>query len=245
VVSNTSLAEDEAAVSDPAVPVELYGCKYNEGMGSSDLDKVVATWNDWADDHGMDDYTAWTLTKFYSGPEQDFDYLWMGVSSSAKSLGAAQDDWIANGGKAAAAFEKLGPCEVHANYAAVNFKPPARGDGPPSSLVMAFSDCNIAEGKSFGEDVAPALGAWAKYRTDHGSSASIWAFFPVYGGGGEEHDFKYVTGHTSHEQQGIDWDAYSAGGYIKAGEIFGDVLVCDSSRVYNATLRRNAEYSDE
>ncbi len=242
---STAYAEDEATAADPAVPVELYACKYNDGMGPADLDKATATWNDWADDRGMDDYTAWTLTKFYSGPEQDFDYIWLGVSPSAKSMGAAQDDWIANGGKAAAAFDKLGPCDTHVNYASLNFKRPPRNENPPNTVVMAFSDCKIAEGKSFGADVEPALAAWAEYRTGHGSQAGQWVLFPAYGGGGEEFDFKFVTGHETHEEQGADWDAYSAGGYAVADELFTGVLACDSARVYNATLRRNATSSEE
>lgn len=246
VAGNVGLAqeEQEEEASEPAVPVELYACKYNEGMGPDDLDKVIAKWNKWADDREMNDYSAWTLTKFYAGPEQDFDVAWLGAARDAKTLGREQDDWIANGGELQAEFDRVAPCNAHANFAAVNFKQPPEDDDPPSNIVLSFSDCNIADGKNFG-DVAPALEAWADYRTGHGSTAGIWVLFPAYGGGGEEFDFKYVTGHRTHEQQGADWDEYAAGGYAKAAELFGGLLDCDSARVYNAQNRRRAADEEE
>jgi len=239
---SNGVAQDEEKASEPAVPVEIYACTYNEGMGPADLDAVTAKWNAWADGQGLNDYTAWTLTKFYSGPEQEFDYLWLGVSPTAKALGAAQDDWLANGGAVAAEFEKLGPCDGHSNFASVNFKQPPDNDDPPDNVVISFSDCNIAEGKNFADDVAPAIAAWAEFRTGQGSEAGHWVLFPAYGGGGEEFDFKYVAAWRTHEEQGIDYDSWDAD---KNSELFDGVLDCDSSRVYNATNRRRAVDAEE
>lgn len=59
--SNGVAQDDEE--EDKAVPVEIYACNYNEGMGPADLDVVTAKWNAWADGQGLNDYTAWTLTK--------------------------------------------------------------------------------------------------------------------------------------------------------------------------------------
>ncbi len=234
---SNGVAQDEEEAPDPAVPVEIYACNYNEGMGPADLDAVAAKWNTWADERGLNDYTAWTLTKFYSGPEQDFDFIWLGVSPDAKAMGRAQDDWLATGGAIAAEFEKLGACDSHGNFAAVNFKEPPERENPLSNVVLSFSDCNIAEGKNFGDHVAPAIGSWAEYRAGHGSEAGHWVLFPAYGGGGEEFDFKWVTSHANHEAQGADWDKYNV---ELAVELFDGVLDCDSARVYNATNRRRA-----
>lgn len=234
---NNGVAQDEEEEDSSAVPVEIYACNYSEGMGPADLDAATAKFNAWADGRGWNDYTAWTLTKFYSGPEQEFDFLWLGVSPTAQALGAAQDDWLANGGEIAAEFDKVATCDIHANFAAVNFKEPPEREDPPSNIVISFSDCNIADGKNFGDDVAPAIAAWAEHRTQQGSEAGHWALFPAYGGGGEEFDFKYVTGHLTHEQQGIDYDNYDVD---KARELFTGLLDCDSSRVYNATNQRRA-----
>lgn len=238
----TVAAQDEDDMS--AAPVELYLCSYNDGKGPADLEKVVAKWNAWADGRNLHDYTAYTLTPFYAGPEQDFDVLWLGIAPTAAAMGAAQDDWVANGGAVQAEFDKVAPCSAHGNFAAVQFKaPPERKD--PSHVVISFSDCNIADGKSFGDDIAPALSAWAKYRGEHGSTAGMWVLFPVYGGGGEEYDFKFVSGYGNFAEQGADWDQYGQEGRFKAHELFGDMLDCDAARVYNATNRRRAAEMEE
>ncbi len=110
--------------------------------------------------------------------------------------------------------------------------------------MISFSDCNIAEGKSF-DDVEPAIRAWADYRAEEGSDAGRWIFFPSYGGGDEDFDYKSITAHQNLEAKGVDWDAYAAGGYKKAQEIFQGLGSCDSSRVYNATNRRRAVDNEE
>ena len=242
---NNGVAQDEEKASEPAVPVEIYTCTYNEGMGPADLDAATAKWNAWADERGMNDYTAWTLTKFYSGPEQEFDVIWLGVSPTAKAMGAAQDEYLANGAEIEAGFAKVLTCDAHVNFAAVEFKAPPEREDPSDNIVISFSDCNIAEGKSFDDDIAPAIRAWTEYRTETGSEAGRWVLFPAYGGGGEEFDYKSVTAHENHEAKGADWDTYSAGGYKKAGELFRGVSSCDSSRVYNATNRRRAVEAEE
>ncbi len=231
---NTAVAQED---DDSAAAVEIYTCSYADGKGAADLDKVIAKWNKWADDQGMADYSAWTLTPFYSGPEQDFDVLWLGVTQTGKSMGAAQDMWIANGGSLGDEFNKVIPCNSHSLVAAVQFKaPPKRED--PTSAVLDFSDCTIGEGKHFSTDVAPALKAWSGVMTENGSTAGMWAFFPVNGGGGEEFDFKYVESHGNYTEQGADFDSYDP---AKAREIFPyGLLDCDSSRSYIATNRRMA-----
>ena len=223
---------------DPATPVEIYACKFNEGKGPSDLDKVVDKWNAWADEQDMQDYSGWTLVPYYSGPDQEFDVLWLGGSSSATMLGRAQDRWLATGGDVLREFNEVWSCDAHANFAVLEYKtPPERSD--PSNIVVSFSDCNMTDGTTF-EDVSPSLSAWAEYRSGHGSTAGIWVFFPAYGGGGEDFDFKYIAAWQNLEEQGADYDQYSQSGWKKAGELFGGKVDCDSSRVYLGTNRRRA-----
>ena len=236
---NTAVAQDE---DDSAAAVEFYTCSYADGMGPGDLDKVIAKWNKWADDQGMADYSAWTLTPFYASPEQDFDVLWMGVTATGKGMGDVQDMWLAKAGTLDDEFDSVIPCDSHSMAAAVQFKaPPERED--PSRFIIDFSDCTIGEGKRFSTDVAPALTAWGEFLAGHGSTAGMWALFPVYGGGGEEFDFKYIASHGNYSEQGADFDNYDP---AKAREIFPyGLLDCDSSRSYVATNIRMAESDDE
>jgi len=238
-LNNAVAADDDD--DNSAAAVEVYTCNYAEGKGPSDLDAVIAKWNDWADDQGTNDYSAWTLTPFYAGPEQEFDVIWMGVTETGQGMGAAQDLWLAKGGALQAEFDSVIPCDSHGMFAAVQFKkPPERED--PSNVVIAFRDCTINDGKTFADDVAPALTAWSEFRSGHGSTAGYWAFFPVLGGGGEEYDYKAVASHANFAEKGADFDNYDPD---KAREIFSGVGDCDSARVYNATNRRMADSDDE
>lgn len=236
---NTAVAQDD---DDGAAAVEIYTCSYVDGKDAADLDKVIAKWNKWADDQGMTDYSAWTMTPFYASAEQDFDIIWLGVTQTGKGMGVLQDNWIANGGSLWDDFDSIIPCDSHSLMAAVQFKePPKREDR--SSIILDFSDCTIGDGKHFSTDVAPALKAWGEFRAGHGSTAGMWAFFPVYGGGGEEFDFKFVVSHGNYAEQGADFDNYDP---AKNREIFPyGMLDCDSSRSYIATNRRMAESDDE
>ncbi len=225
-----------------AFPIEAFICSYVDEAGPADLDGWVADWSAWADGAGLADYWAATLVPYYFGADQEFDFIWLGAASSAASLGSAQDKWVAQGSELRASLAEIIECGAHSNFAALTFRPPP-GEGSPDSFVMSFSDCEMAEGVSF-DDVAPALAEWAQYGSEQGAMGPIWAFFPAYGGGGEEFDFKYVTGHESLEAQGGTWDSYAAGGHEKATALFADKLDCDSSRVYLGTTRRRPEMSE-
>ena len=238
LASPMALADNHASMT--AQPVELFACSYADGKTGKDLDKVVGSFNKWADGVGMDEYTAWTLVPYYATPEQDFDVLWLGHAPKAAALGMRQGQWLATGGKVQAEFDSVLPCNAHVNFASLMFKAPPQRDDPPDNVVISFSDCNMADGMDFTDDIAPAIEEWAEYRGEHGSTAGIWIMFPAYGGGDEDFDFKWVSGHRTLEEQGKDWDQYAEAGWQKAGELFGGKLECDSSRVYLATNRRRA-----
>ncbi len=130
--------EGEAGETNVATPVELFACKYNEGKGPADLDAATKKWNAWADKHGVDDYSAWTLVPYYSGPDQDFDVLWLGGSDNARALGRAQDTWLATGSKEAEGFAEVVSCDAHSAYAVLQMNTPAKRDNPPK-VVISFS----------------------------------------------------------------------------------------------------------
>ena len=227
----------------PANPVEIFACKFNEGMGMADLDGPIKKFNAFADKQGWNQYTAWVLSKYYAGPSQDFDMLWVGFTPTSQIMGRMQDTFVAEGAKVQAAFDAVTPCHTHANVASLTIKsPPERSQ--TENLVVSMSDCNVTDGMTM-DDVMPGLMEWGKYREGHGSKAGMWIWFPAYGQGGEDFDFKFVTAHENLEDQGADWDQYSAEGWQKADELFEGKLDCDSSRVYLASSARRAESNEE
>jgi hypothetical protein len=236
--TGTAMAQDEGEGST-IFPVEIYICNFNEGKGPDDLNQWADKWNSWIDSTGStpEPYSAWTLTPFYFGEDQDFDFIWLGTSPNATALGRAYDNYLTESGSLPAEFNNVATCGAHSNFATIPIKEPADNDDS-SPFVLSFSNCNMSEGKTF-DDVFPAMQAWSEYRSGHGSGSGMWMLIPAYGGGGADFDFKFVVSHRNHEALGADYDQYAQGGYAKAGELFNGLMDCDESRVYNAVTKRD------
>lgn len=232
--SGNAVAQDDDML---VIPVELFTCNYHDGKGSGDLDKVIAKWNKWADKIGMDDYSAWTLTPYYYGPEQEFDVIWLGAAKNAVALGKAQDSYLAENEGLKAAFGEVLSCDAHVNFASINHKAAPKGD-TPSNSVLTFSDCNFKEGATF-EALGAAMGEWSQHLSDGGSNTSIFHWYPVYGGGQEELSFKWLEAHKDFAELGADFELMGNGrGYETHGKLFSELIKCDSSRAYVAQSRR-------
>ncbi|MDJ0905651.1 MAG: hypothetical protein QNI96_06510 [Woeseiaceae bacterium] len=231
--------EGEAEEPNVASPIEMYACTYNEGMGPADLDDATDKFNDWADDQGIDDYSAWTLVPFYSSPDQQFDVLWLGASEKAKALGRVQDVWLATGSEQAEVFAEVMNCDAHVAFAALRMKAPPENDDDSGSFVATFSDCNVADGMTFDDLYMPMI-EWGEYEAENGSTAGHWVFFPSFGGGNEDFDFKWVSTADNFESLGADWDHFNESGWQKANELFQGKLSCDSARAYVVTQRRES-----
>jgi hypothetical protein len=219
------------------IPIEMYVCNYNDKQDAGDLDQFVERWNEWMDSTANDSYAAWTLTPFYYGANQEFDFIWLGAGKNAEALGAAQDLWIQNPNGLNDLINEVSTCQAHTSFASVNFKAPPDGATPATS-VLSFSDCSYKEGSSFGA-LNAATTQWAEGLTEQGSTAGIWHWYPVAGGGGEEFSFKWLEAHANFAEQGADFERYGNGaGFRTYGRLFGHLIDCDSSRVYVAQSRR-------
>lgn len=238
-VADNHEGDDEANI---ASPMEMYACTYNEGKGPADLDAAVESFNEWADDQDIDDYSAWTLVPFYSGPEQEFDVLWFGASETARALGRVQDVWLSTGSEQAEVFAEVMACDAHMAFAVLTMKEPPESDDE-YNFVATFSDCNIAEEMTF-DDLYDPLMEWGDYKAEHGSEAGHWVFFPSFGGGNEDYDFKWVMTAGSFEALGAGWDQFNESGWEKANELFRGKVSCDSSRAYVVTTRRSSADDD-
>lgn len=239
VADNHEGDSDEANV---ATPIEMFVCNYNEGKGPEDLAAPIKRFNAWADKNDIDDYSAWTLTPYYTSPNQEFDVLWLGASPNGKALGRVQDKWITTGTREQEGFNAVTTCQGHAGFSALQIKAPPSRDNP-SNIVISFSDCSMVNDTTF-DDLYMPLMEWGEYMGEHGSKAGMWILFPSYGGGGEEFDFKYVDAFQSLEDMGADWDQINESGWEKANELFRGKVSCDSSRTYLATNHRMAESNE-
>ena len=207
-------------------------------MDTGDFDAAVDAWNAWMDGEGDNAYWAATLTPFYYGSET-FDIGWIGAWKNGASMGTGTDRWLSEGGEYAAKFAAAVDCESHSGFASSQIKEPP-DENAPDSIVLTFTDCNIAESDEE-VDLFAAFNAWATYATERGYQNSSWVLFPVFGGGGAEFDFKIVNSYDNYAELGHDWDLYAEGDYLKNTELTGAAYECDDDRVYNATIRRRFE----
>ena len=75
-----------------------------------------------------------------------------------------------------------------------------------------------------------------------GSTAGTWHWFPAFGGGDAEYDYKVVNAYENFSELGKDWQHNANGGGREASaDIFGDLDECDDARVYLAKSRRAAQ----
>lgn len=180
------------------------------------------------------------LTPFYYGPDQEFDVIWLGAGKDAVALGKTQDAYNAENNGLHAAFGEVLSCDAHANFASLNYKAPPDG-ATPSNSVLTFSDCKYKEGANY-QQLSAAMGEWAKHLDDADSSASIFHWYPVYGGGGEKFHFKWIEAFKNLEALGVDYESFgNGGGFATNNRLMGHLVDCDSSRAYLAKNRRFAQ----
>jgi hypothetical protein len=222
------------------LPVELYACKYLEGKDAGDLDQVISRWSKFMDDNAIDNYAAWTLTPYHFGSEQDFDVVWMGAFSDGNAMGSGINTYFAKGGDIQKGFDAVLDCSGHSLMSSAMYRAPVAGP-TPASAIITMMDCELNKGKRY-SDIQAAEVKWAEYLTGKGSKAGYWHWFPVYGGGDAEYDYKVVFSYADYTELGADFELNANGGGREAGEaIFDDIDDCDDARVYLGTSRRAAQ----
>ncbi len=239
----TSAWAQEESAAPVVYPVETYTCKYNDGQGPADLDKAIASWNEYMDEQDDHTYFAMTITPNYFGGET-FQVGWLGSTATAEAMGAGHDNWRIDGGENAAAFARVLTCDSHSNFATMQVKAPAENEAT-DNLVLTFTDCKVREGKGM-DEVFTAIDAWTAYTVEQGYHNSAWVMFPAYGVDDADYNFKMVNAYNSHTDMGKDYDLYAnGGGYQKHGELLSELLSCDVSRVYDGVVHRRPASEEE
>ena len=234
---NAQVSEDGLG---KVVPVELYACSLNDGRNMDDLEEVIEDWTEYMDEQGIRSYAAWTLTPFFYGAEQDFDFIWMGAFSDGNAMGDGFQRWVSEGSEVAEDFNKVSTCSAHILLGSAQFKAPPDNRTPASSIITMM-DCEMNEDVEY-DAVRAAELKWAEYGEENGSKAGTWHWFPNLGGGDSEFDYKVVNAYQDFNEFGSDWEQFANGGGREASMgIFEDVDECDDARVYLATNRRSAQ----
>ena len=234
-------AQDESRLSR-FIPVDLFACSYRDGQGPGDLDAVIDNWTEHLNAQEVDTHQALTLTRQYYSDAQDFDVLWLGAWKDGNAMGQQRDNWNATAQEIEAQFDAVIDCSGHSGFVSRAFKLPSNYDeGPTPTAVLSFTDCTMKEGASY-DSVAEGLTAWSTVLSDNGSEAAIYQWWPVYGGGDVEFDFKLLSVYANYASLGADLERVANGElWRKRMELLGDQIECNVSRVYDGRLRRSAQ----
>ena len=233
--------EDESG--DRLTPIEVFACNFEKGKGPDDLDAVTAKWNEWMDDEGATDYFAALMYPNYSN-DLGFDVAWIGGWRDGNAMGAGTDMWVGQSGELGEEFDAVLDCPSHTLFVSSRMKDPGDSDDDDGTFVLSFSNCSIEEGKEF-EDVEAANEAWNAYADEHGFVGGTWYFWPVWGEAQDaDYDFKVVGSTPNYTALGSNFQLMADGHWRKNQEIWGDVLDCDSSRIYTSVMVRTIPDDD-
>ena len=219
------------------VPVDMWACNLNDGQDMGDLDDWVDNFNEWSDEQNINDYAAWTLTPSYFGPNQQFDLLWLGAWLDGNAMGQGWDLWNATNDGLMDEFQSILSCNVHGNFGSAAYRLPAGVDNSGDG-VITISDCKRHHGVP-GSAVNDAMRQWVDVLDESGSNAAIYHWYPIFGGGGADFDYKQATSYQNYADLGADYERMGNGGLFRQNQALLDHLVeCDAARVYNAQSRR-------
>ncbi len=237
LLCGTQAVAQDAAQQPTLNPAEVFTCNYNKGKDRSDLDKVVKQWNSWADETDSAPYNAWLLTPIFFGPEITFDIAWLGAWPTYEDMGKNLQTWQQKGAKVSQAFNKVISCDSHSSMAVMPMQELGKDTG---SALVRFMDCKVDEGSSM-EASMVAHRTFGAFMDSKGSKTEAWMFFPGMGAGDIDYDYKLVLANASYPSLAIDSDIISnKGGWMEAGNTFGDNTTCDSARLYQADTIRSS-----
>ncbi len=220
-----------------AVPLELFACTYQDGMGMKDLDKVNARFNKWSDKQNKG-YSAWTITPQFRSSEEPFDVGWIGVWPDGASMGGGMQAYRDSAGEIAMAYDAVIDCGgFHALFSSQVVNAPT--GKPNKTPLVQFASCTIAEGKT-SDDVYKAHKSFSDYLVENDSQSGSWILWPALGAGDIEFDYYAVSAYASYAQLGRVFETYANnGGWQRAMKTFDGVVDCDEPRLYDGKLVRD------
>ena len=226
----TATAQDDSGPRQFA-PVEVFACNYNNRRDQDDFDEALALLEAGSNAEGAEPYAAFRLLPMFYGTDQEFDFIYVGVWPDGSTMGRDYDNYFETGQDTIDAWNDAVTCDVVVMFASVMVKAPPDG-GPDDNFMLTISDCEISDGQE-GGDMLGALEAYGQFRSDNGSPGGTYAWFPAYGGGDAEYDFKLVNGHANAEAFGNHFQWFGENqAYLKMAELTGHLVSCDEARVY-------------
>lgn len=214
-------------------PLEMWVCAFNDGKDQGDMDDV---YEDIVEAAGDTEYAAFQLNPYFAGSlGTEMDLIYIGAWADGSVMGADMASYM---GTPDEAWDDTVNCQglmFGSNWLQVP-------DGPPdaaATFMMSISDCNVAHGNSAAQAVG-AVSSYNDYRVANGLTVGTLVWFPVYGGGDAEFDFKLVHVYDGPQAMGdaFQWSIDNAA-YNVRNNLTEGVVSCDEARVYSGRTIMN------
>ena len=239
-LSVIALVHPSTAYSQQQAPgiVEIVGCNFIGGSDAGDLARPMSTFNSWADEHDIENFNVTTLNPIFTSDAMPYDVVFMNRWTSASAMGRDLGMFYGpDGGDAVADFASVVDCSSTTAFAAILLAPPgdARNGGP-----IQFFNCTVKENRTMADGIG-AINRWAE-ATGGQYGAGHAVLIPLAGENPDAtYNFKWVVLHENYQNYGDSLAALFAPGGPALGDIIEPVMDCDSARVYNQTINRQAQ----
>jgi len=243
VGSGSALAQDDESNEITVRPVEAMPCKFNEGKGWDDLSKANDAWNAWMDKRGRNDYAAIVMAPHYHSDFESVDFIWVGWWRNGNAMGVGKDIWRTEGEDIRELYAEVANCSSAGTFISRPLKMPKddSNDESDNYFVVGFRNCSWErEGDGRWDEFMAAQNEWNAYADEHGIPGSTYVWWPGAGQpADDDYNFKYITAWDDHTMRGASWQKYiPEGHWRKRNELLGDILDCDSSRIYDSWVIR-------
>lgn len=208
----------------------MWVCSYRDGKDQGDMDNAF---EEFVEATADDAYAGYRLVPSYVTGEQAFDFIYLGVWESGSMMGRDLADYAAKGDDADEAWDEVADCPASLMYGSIRIQQNDDADAGTGDFMLSISDCKVGHGVSNGQALG-ALRRFNDYRVANGSSVGTIAWFPIYGGGGVEFDFKLAQVYSGPQHFGdsFQWNVDNQA-YLVREDMLDGVVSCDVPRLYN------------
>ena len=208
-------------------PVEMYVCNYRDGQDQGDFDRALRMMSEVESSDAP--YAGYQLFPGMVTPEQNFDFIFVGVYGSGTDYGRDMAAYSQMAQDEMEAWNEAAECGT--SLWASHLLSEAPGDGSDQFMV-SFQDCKVADGRSYMQAVE-GMRQWVHYRANNGMALPTWAWFPVYGGAQGDFTFKLITGFGGYEDIGnsFSWMVDNEA-YLVRDQMLQGLVGCDVGRMY-------------
>ena len=247
IATPLAIADDHSSSSpewSAGAPLEMYNCSFTEGVnGYEQSQKFAATWNKWADENdAFESHVAQLMWAEFSDGDYPTEFAWLGYWDSYESAGKDMDIRSTNGDEMYAEANKFLENCAHSDWGAWVL---VDGVGfTTQNHLTEFSDCVYKDGKG-DDDLLVANVAYAEVLKERGFTgesmgmAQLWPRAGAPAGIGNSPSFKWVVGHANFAAySSFTNELWNEGLMRDFYRLYGDIIECDSNRVYHSQVIR-------